>query len=77
MDTKTLIHDLKQIKRAIYIGATDTMFISPGDVSDETIVERIDGMLLGLGCSEEELAMDDMEIEEFLSTHDVDYDIQR
>lgn len=60
MDRKAMIKNLKEIKMSIMMGAgggvTDTAWIT-GSMS-ETIVDRIDGMLLELGCDSETLEIE-------------------
>ena len=63
-DIAKLIEDLKQISFSISLGAgggvTDTawMLRNDGTDSSETICERIDGILLGLGVDHDELDRD-------------------
>jgi hypothetical protein len=49
---ETIIADLKEIKKAIYANAADTLFMAN---STKTVCEHIDGMLIGLGCDESDL----------------------
>ena len=64
METKELIASLKLVKKSIMLGAdggvTDTAWIVGGH--NETIVDRIDSMLISLGCSLDELEIESEQI---------------
>lgn len=53
MDNALIIENLKQIKASIIKNAGDVLWME--NSVNETVCERIDSVLLTLGCSEDEL----------------------